>query len=170
MPPGERDHAGPYQAVYNASKSFVQSFGEAIADELRDTGVTVTVLMPGPTGTEFFERGRLEDTKLGQGRVRRTIPPRSPSRGSTPRLELQVRPAPGDKGTELAARFAPGAAPSTDGAPQELQRLRAALRRTKQLAEVGWVHEADANRTARPTPLNRPLREATGHAAGEGRL
>jgi short-subunit dehydrogenase len=58
---------GPYQAVYNASKSFVQSFAEALATELRDTGVTVTSLMPGPTDTEFFERGDLLDTRLGQG-------------------------------------------------------------------------------------------------------
>jgi short-subunit dehydrogenase len=58
---------GPYQAVYNASKSFVQSLAEALATELRDTGVTVTSLMPGPTDTEFFERGDLMDTKLGQG-------------------------------------------------------------------------------------------------------
>ncbi|WP_448609552.1 SDR family NAD(P)-dependent oxidoreductase [Geodermatophilus sp. URMC 60] len=58
---------GPYQAVYNASKSFVQSFAEALATELRDTGVTVTSLMPGPTDTEFFERGDLMDTRLGQG-------------------------------------------------------------------------------------------------------
>jgi uncharacterized protein len=58
---------GPYQAVYNASKSFVQSFAEALATELRGTGVTVTSLMPGPTDTEFFERGDLMDTRLGQG-------------------------------------------------------------------------------------------------------
>ncbi len=58
---------GPYQAVYNASKSFVQSFAEALAEELEDTGVTVTSLMPGPTDTEFFERGDLTDTRLGQG-------------------------------------------------------------------------------------------------------
>jgi uncharacterized protein len=58
---------GPYQAVYNASKSFVQSFAEAVAEELADAGVTVTSLMPGPTDTEFFERGDLMDTKLGQG-------------------------------------------------------------------------------------------------------
>lgn len=56
---------GPYQALYNASKSFVQSFAEALANELQDTGVTVTALMPGPTDTEFFERAGLEDTKLG---------------------------------------------------------------------------------------------------------
>ena len=58
---------GPYQALYNASKSFVQSFAEGLADELRDTDVTVTALMPGPTDTEFFERAGLEDTKLGSG-------------------------------------------------------------------------------------------------------
>jgi short-subunit dehydrogenase len=58
---------GPYQAVYNASKSFLQSLAEALATELRDTGVTVTSLMPGPTDTEFFERADLTDTKLGQG-------------------------------------------------------------------------------------------------------
>jgi short-subunit dehydrogenase len=58
---------GPYQALYNASKSFVQSFAEALADELRDSGVTVTALMPGPTDTEFFERAGLTDTKLGSG-------------------------------------------------------------------------------------------------------
>jgi short-subunit dehydrogenase len=58
---------GAYQAVYNASKSFVQSFAEAIRNELKDTGVTVTALMPGPTDTEFFERAEMEDTKVGAG-------------------------------------------------------------------------------------------------------
>jgi short-subunit dehydrogenase len=59
---------GQYQALYNASKSFVRSFAEAIAKELRDSGVTVTALMPGPTDTEFFDRAGLEDTKLGSGK------------------------------------------------------------------------------------------------------
>jgi short-subunit dehydrogenase len=58
---------GAYQAVYNASKSFVQSFAEAIRNELKDTGVTVTALTPGPTDTEFFERAEMEDTKVGAG-------------------------------------------------------------------------------------------------------
>jgi short-subunit dehydrogenase len=58
---------GAYQAVYNASKSFVQSFAEAIRNELKDTGVTITALMPGPTDTEFFERAEMEDTKVGSG-------------------------------------------------------------------------------------------------------
>jgi uncharacterized protein len=56
---------GPYQAIYNASKSFVQSFALALRTELKDTGVTVTSLMPGPTETEFFERADMEDTKIG---------------------------------------------------------------------------------------------------------
>jgi short-subunit dehydrogenase len=58
---------GSYQAVYNASKSFVQSFAEAIRNELKETNVTVTALMPGPTDTEFFERAEMEDTKVGAG-------------------------------------------------------------------------------------------------------
>jgi uncharacterized protein len=59
---------GSYQAVYNASKSFVQSFALALRDELRDTEVTVTALMPGPTDTEFFERADMLDTKVGAGK------------------------------------------------------------------------------------------------------
>ncbi|WP_175407298.1 SDR family oxidoreductase [Streptomyces sp. TRM64462] len=56
---------GPYQAVYNASKAFLLSFAEALRDELRDTGVTVTALLPGLTDTDFFRRAGLEDTLLG---------------------------------------------------------------------------------------------------------
>lgn len=58
---------GSYQVVYNASKSFLQSFAEAVADELKDTGVTVTSLMPGPTDTNFFHRAGMDDTPVGQG-------------------------------------------------------------------------------------------------------
>jgi short-subunit dehydrogenase len=57
---------GPYHATYAASKAFVHSFAEGIRDELKDTGVTVTSLMPGPTDTEFFSRADMEDTKVGQ--------------------------------------------------------------------------------------------------------
>jgi short-subunit dehydrogenase len=59
---------GPFYAVYAASKSFVQSFSEALRNELKDTGVTVTALMPGATDTEFFERAGMEDTPAGQGK------------------------------------------------------------------------------------------------------
>jgi len=58
---------GAYQAVYNASKSFVQSFALAIRNELKDTDITVTSLMPGPTETEFFERAEMEGTPIGEG-------------------------------------------------------------------------------------------------------
>jgi uncharacterized protein len=56
---------GPYHATYAASKAFVHSFAEGIRVELKDSGVTVTSLMPGPTETEFFERADMEDTKVG---------------------------------------------------------------------------------------------------------
>ena len=59
---------GPFQAVYNASKAFLDSFAFALRAELKDTGVTVTCLMPGPTETEFFERAGMKDTKIGQSK------------------------------------------------------------------------------------------------------
>jgi short-subunit dehydrogenase len=56
---------GSFQAVYNGSKSFIDNFALALRNELKDTGVTVTLLMPGPTETEFFERADMLDTKVG---------------------------------------------------------------------------------------------------------
>jgi uncharacterized protein len=58
--------AGSFQAVYNGTKAFIDSFADAIGDELKDTGVTVTCLKPGATDTHFFERADMEDTKVGQ--------------------------------------------------------------------------------------------------------
>ncbi|CAN5604256.1 SDR family NAD(P)-dependent oxidoreductase [soil metagenome] len=58
---------GAYHAVYNASKSFVQSFALSLRNELKDTGVTVTSLMPGPVETNFFRRAKMLDTKVGAG-------------------------------------------------------------------------------------------------------
>lgn len=55
---------GPWEAAYAASKAFLYSFSEAIRHELRDTGVTVTALLPGPTETEFFERAGMQDTRV----------------------------------------------------------------------------------------------------------
>jgi short-subunit dehydrogenase len=57
---------GSFQAIYNASKAFVQSFAEAIRNELKDSGVTVTALQPGPTDTNFFARAGMLDTKVAQ--------------------------------------------------------------------------------------------------------
>lgn len=57
---------GSYQAVYNSTKSFVDSFMEALRNELKDAdGVTLSTLMPGPVDTEFFARGDMLDTKVG---------------------------------------------------------------------------------------------------------
>jgi short-subunit dehydrogenase len=60
---------GPLMAVYYASKAYVLSFSEALANELRGTGVTVTTLCPGPTRTGFQKRGQLEDSRLVQGEI-----------------------------------------------------------------------------------------------------
>jgi short-subunit dehydrogenase len=59
---------GTYQAVYNATKAFLDSFSFALRAEMKDTGVTVTCLMPGATETEFFERADMLDTKVGAGK------------------------------------------------------------------------------------------------------
>ena len=58
---------GTFQAVYNGTKAFLDSFSFALRAELKDTGVTVTCLMPGATETEFFERADMLDTKVGPG-------------------------------------------------------------------------------------------------------
>jgi short-subunit dehydrogenase len=56
---------GSYQAVYNGTKAFLDSFSYALREELKDSGVTVTCLMPGATETEFFERADMMDTRVG---------------------------------------------------------------------------------------------------------
>lgn len=56
---------GTFQAVYNGSKAFLDSFSVALSNELKDSGVTVTCLMPGATETDFFERADMMDTKVG---------------------------------------------------------------------------------------------------------
>ena len=55
----------PLSAVYGASKAFVLSFARSLRAELKESGITVTTLMPGPTNTDFFRRAGIEDTKLG---------------------------------------------------------------------------------------------------------
>ncbi|MDF7773664.1 SDR family NAD(P)-dependent oxidoreductase [Sphingomonas sp. AOB5] len=58
---------GSFNAVYNATKAFVDNFTEALRNELKDVdGVTLTTLMPGATDTEFFARADMLDTKVGQ--------------------------------------------------------------------------------------------------------
>lgn len=55
---------GSYSAVYNASKAFVHSFSEALHYELKEYGIVVTALMPGPTDTNFFHRAEMDNTKV----------------------------------------------------------------------------------------------------------
>jgi len=56
---------GSFQAVYNGTKAFLNSFSFALREELKDTKVTVTCLMPGATETEFFKRAEMMDTDVG---------------------------------------------------------------------------------------------------------
>lgn len=60
--------AGSFQAVYNGSKAFVDSFSAALNEEIRGSGVTITCLKPGATETNFFHRAELDDTKVGQAK------------------------------------------------------------------------------------------------------
>ena len=57
---------GPLQSVYHATKAFIVSHSESLAEELKDTGVTITALLPGPTDTDFFNKAEMENTKMVQ--------------------------------------------------------------------------------------------------------
>jgi short-subunit dehydrogenase len=64
----------PREAVYAASKAFVLSFAHSVRYELKDSGVTVTALQPGPTDTDFFHRAGMDDTKVGSEGKRESQP------------------------------------------------------------------------------------------------
>ena len=55
---------GPLQSVYHATKAFVQSFTEAVRNEVKHTGVTLTALLPGPTDTDFFNKAQMQEAKM----------------------------------------------------------------------------------------------------------
>lgn len=57
---------GPYQAVYHGTKAFVHSFNEAVRNEIKDTAVTLTSLLPGATDTDFFRKADMLDAKIVQ--------------------------------------------------------------------------------------------------------
>jgi short-subunit dehydrogenase len=59
---------GAYQAIYNATKAFINSFSFALREELKESGVSVSCLMPGATETNFFKRAGLTDTEIGQAK------------------------------------------------------------------------------------------------------
>jgi short-subunit dehydrogenase len=55
---------GPWHSVYHATKAFVLSWSEAIREELKDSGITVTALLPGPTDTDFFNKADMNRSKI----------------------------------------------------------------------------------------------------------
>ncbi|SFC35935.1 hypothetical protein SAMN05421747_10984 [Parapedobacter composti] len=57
---------GPYQAVYHGTKAFIHFFSEAIRNEVRETDVTITSLLPGATATDFFNKADMEAAKIVQ--------------------------------------------------------------------------------------------------------
>lgn len=65
---------GSFSAVYNGSKAFIDNFAYALGNELKDSGVTVTCLMPGPTDTNFFARADMLDTKVGKEETKKDDP------------------------------------------------------------------------------------------------
>ena len=85
---------GPYMALYYASKGFVLSFSEALHQELRRTGVTVTCVAPGPVRTEFLERAGAESDSA----LRRFARAGSGGRGRTRVAGFQIRSPPGRAG------------------------------------------------------------------------
>jgi hypothetical protein len=134
-----------------------RQLGNGTARDARDRWHTVTVNRP---PEEVAPDGRLPEpiARLGDA------------------VEVQVRPAPGDRGTELAARLREGAPAGLRGAAARItgndprQDLRMALRQAKQLVETGEVLSADKPPTTRRTLRNLPLELATRRAGGEGRL
>jgi len=98
---------GPLMAVYYASKAYVLSFSEALANEVRGTGVSVTALCPGITRTGFQARGGMEDSRLVQGGMAdaRTVA-RAGYRGMMARKTVVI-PGLGNKLLPLAVRLSP---------------------------------------------------------------
>jgi hypothetical protein len=122
---------------------------------------------PGGTAKEDPDRWRAVTVNRSIGELEGGVPAPLAELGDA--VEVRMQRAPGGKGTEIHARLTQQA-PSRIHDQEPLEALRSALRQAKQVAEVGYVLEPDRNTTTKPTPLNEPLRQATRHAGGEGRL
>ena len=95
----------PFQAVYGASKAFVQEFSQSLREELKDTGVTVTALMPGTTDTDFFDRAGMGDTEEG------TEGKKANSAEDVARMGCEARVLPDSvMAAQVAKKSAPGSA------------------------------------------------------------
>jgi len=97
----------PLDSIYAATKAYVLSFSEAIAEELRGSGVIVTALCPGPTQTEFAERARMTDTKIFRGRLMSAREVASIGYNALLRGERTVVPGLANKALVLSIRFSP---------------------------------------------------------------
>ncbi|MFJ9041789.1 hypothetical protein ACIRF8_35125 [Streptomyces sp. NPDC102406] len=131
--------------------------GGAADDGADDRWLTVTVNRPvGDVGSE--------------------VKPPPPLDGLADRIDVRITPAPGDRGTELAARFKESVAAASTSMPARLagqdprQELRRALRDAKSLLEAGEVLRPDAPPTTRPTPGGKLLELFTRRSGGEGVL
>jgi hypothetical protein len=149
--------AGVSAGVLAVRRMTTRQVGDGAARVARDRWHTVTINRP---REEVAPDGRLPEPLAALGDA----------------VEVQVRPAPGNRGTELAARPRTGA-PSGLGAvvaraagADPRQDVRTALRQAKQLVETGEVLEPDTPPTTRRTLRNLPLELATRRARGEGRL
>ncbi|CDX25258.1 hypothetical protein MPL3356_540021 [Mesorhizobium plurifarium] len=77
-----QDQRQHQQAVYNGTKAFIYTFAIAMRHELKDSGVSVTVLMPGATQTRFFKRADMMDTEVGT--QEKATPPTWPETATIP--------------------------------------------------------------------------------------
>ena len=97
---------GPLTAVYHASKAYVLSFSEAIAEEVKDTNVQITVVCPGPTDTDFFRNADMEDLKpSGKGAVMEPHEVANLGYEGFVRGELVVTPGINNKSVTMSRKF-----------------------------------------------------------------
>jgi hypothetical protein len=149
--------AGVSAGVLAVRRMTTRQVGDGAARVARDRWHTVTVNRP---PEEVAPDGRLPEPLAGLGDA----------------VEVRIRPAPGGRGTELAARprtrtpSGLGGAVARAAGNDPRQAVRTALRQAKQLAETGEVLEPDTPPTTRRTLRNLPLELATRRARGEGRL
>ena len=101
---------GTFQAVYNGSKAFLDSFSVALRNELKDAGVTVTCLMPGATETDFFDRADMLDTKVGSSEKAHASDVAQAGFDAMMKGELKVVAGLGNKLRAAMAHIAPDAA------------------------------------------------------------
>jgi short-subunit dehydrogenase len=98
---------GTFQAVYNGSKAFLDSFSVALSNELKDTGITVTCLMPGATETDFFDRADMTDTKVGSSEKAHASDVAKTGFDAMMKGELKVVAGFGNKVRAAVSRIAP---------------------------------------------------------------